>query len=86
MSGQRPQSISLAAASDYFFVLVDFRKAKIKREFRTLRSPTQGSALRTRKPLKRFDPNFISPTHFIRAQRENKDSDLRALGGLSFPT
>ena len=86
MSGQRPRSISLAAASDYFFVLVDFRLAKIKREFRTLRSPTQGSALRTRKPLKRFDPNFISPTHFIRAQRENKDSDLRALGGLYSPT
>ncbi|HJF51503.1 MAG TPA: hypothetical protein K8V27_01105 [Butyricicoccus pullicaecorum] len=31
MSGQWPRSISLAAASDYFFVLVDFRKAKIKK-------------------------------------------------------
>ena len=53
MSGQRPRSISLAAASDYFFVLVDFRKAKIKREFRALRSASQGSALRTRKPFEK---------------------------------
>ncbi|WP_204244595.1 hypothetical protein [Butyricicoccus pullicaecorum] len=30
------KSISLAAASDYFFILVDFRKAKIKRGFRHL--------------------------------------------------
>ena len=28
MSGQWPRSISLAAASDYFFVLVDFRKSE----------------------------------------------------------
>ena len=87
MSGHWPRSISLAAASDYFFVLVDFRLAKIKREFRTLRSPTQGSALRTRKPFEKgLSESFISPTHFIRAQRENKDSDLRALGGLYSPT
>ena len=87
MSGQRPRSISLAAASDYFFVLVDFRKAKIKREFRALRSASQGSALRTRKPFEKgLSESFISPTHFIRAQRENKDSDLRALGGFLLPT
>ncbi len=70
MSGQRPQSISLAAASDYFFVLVDFRKAKIKRRFRALRSASQGSALRTRKPFEKgLSESFISPA-----------------GGLSFPT
>ncbi|WP_412106533.1 hypothetical protein [Butyricicoccus pullicaecorum] len=40
MSGQWPRSISLAAASDYFFILVDFRKAKIKKEFRRLRTAT----------------------------------------------
>ena len=62
MSGQRPRSISLAAASDYFFVLVDFRKAKIKREFRALRSASQGSALRTRKPFEKgLSESFISP-------------------------
>ena len=44
MSGQRPQSISLAEASDYFFVLVDFRLAKIKGEFRALRSASQGNS------------------------------------------
>ena len=38
MSGQWPRSISLAAASDYFLILVDFRKAKIKRGFRRLRT------------------------------------------------
>ena len=58
MSALCARSISLAEASDYFFVLVDFRKAKIKRGFRVLRDTTQGSALRTRKPLKRFDRNF----------------------------
>ena len=59
MSGQWPQSISLAAASDYFFVLVDSgQKTGIKRGFRVLRDTAQGSALRTRKPLKRFDRNF----------------------------
>ena len=62
MSGHWPRSISLAAASDYFFILVDSgQKTGIKRGFRVLRDTAQGSALRTRKPLKRFDPNFISP-------------------------
>ena len=28
--------------------------------------------------------SFISHTRFIRAQRENKDSDLRALGGIPY--
>ncbi|WP_207651149.1 hypothetical protein, partial [Butyricicoccus pullicaecorum] len=31
MSALCARSISLAAASDYFFVLIDFRKAKIKK-------------------------------------------------------
>ena len=72
----------------FLYVQVDSRGGhrESRGEFRGLRATAQGAALRTRKPLKRFDPNSISPTHFIRAQRENKDSDLRALGGLSFPT
>ena len=48
------KSISLAAASDYFFILVDFRKSENqKRGFRALRSASQGSALRTRKPFEK---------------------------------
>ena len=58
MSALCARSISRPAGRDYFFVLVNFRKAKIKRGFRVLRDTTQGSALRTRKPLKRFDRNF----------------------------
>ena len=39
----------------FLFVLVDSRAEhrESKREFRTLRSPTQGSALRTRKPFEK---------------------------------
>ncbi len=62
MSGHWPQSISLAAASDYFFVLVDSgQKTGIKRGFRVLRDTAQGSALRTRSLLKKAGENFISP-------------------------
>ena len=43
-----------------FFILVDFRKAKIKRGFRALRSASQGSALRTRKPFEKgLSESFI---------------------------
>ncbi len=62
MSGHWPRSISLAAASDYFFILVDSgQKTGIKREFRHLRMATQGSALRTCSLLKKAGENFISP-------------------------
>ncbi|WP_278246326.1 hypothetical protein [Butyricicoccus pullicaecorum] len=41
MSGQWPRGISLAAASDYFFILVDSgQKTGIKGEFRPLRRAT----------------------------------------------
>ena len=54
---------SLAACGRRFFCLFWLipALAGIKRGFRHLRMATQGSALRTRKPLKRFDRNFISP-------------------------
>ena len=62
MSGHWPRSISLAAASDYFFILVDSgQKTGIKRGFRHLRMATQGSALRTCSLLKKAGENFISP-------------------------
>ena len=62
MSGHWPQSISLAAASDYFFVLVDSgQKAGIKRGFRVLRDTAQGSALRTRSLSRKAGESFISP-------------------------
>ena len=46
-----------------FSVLVDSgQKTGIKGEFRTLRSPTQGAALRTRKPFEKgLSESFISP-------------------------
>ena len=48
------KSISLAAASDSFFILVDFRKSENqKRGFRSLLRASQGSALRTRKPFEK---------------------------------
>ena len=44
----------------FFFIFwLIFAKAKIKREFRALRSATQGSALRTRGLLKKAGENFI---------------------------
>ena len=54
---------NLAACGRRFFCLFWLipALAGIKRGFRHLRMATQGSALRTRKPLKRFDRNFISP-------------------------
>ena len=60
LSHERTLCAKHCASADalFYYFLVDFRKAKIKRGFRTLRSPAQGSALRTRKPLKRFDRNF----------------------------
>ena len=61
MSALCARSIARPAGRASIFVLVDFRNAKIKRGFRVLRDTTQGSALRTRKPLKRFDRNFIAP-------------------------
>ena len=45
----------------YFSFWLIFAKAKIKRDFRTLRSPAQGSALRTRGLLEKAGENFISP-------------------------
>ena len=58
MSALCARSISLAAASDYFFILVDFRKAKIKRGFRVLRDTAQGSALRTRSLSRKAGESF----------------------------
>ena len=53
--------IARPAGRAFVFILVDSgQKTGIKRGFRHLRMATQGSALRTRKPLKRFDRNFIS--------------------------
>ncbi len=54
---------NLAACGRRFFCLFWLipALAGIKRGFRHLRMATQDSALRTRKPLKRFDRNFISP-------------------------
>ena len=54
---------SIARLRTRFFIIfwLIFAKRKSKRGFRVLRDTAQGSALRTRKPLKRFDPNFISP-------------------------
>ena len=60
MSALCARGLPLAAASGFLFVLVDSRVGhrESKRGFRPLRRATQGSALRTRKPLKRFDRNF----------------------------
>ena len=59
MSGHWPRSISLAAASDYFFILVDSgQKTGIKRGFRALRSASQGSALRTRSLSRKAGESF----------------------------
>ena len=62
MSGLWPQGRCGAAAALFYSFLVDSgQRPESRGEFRILRDVTQGSALRTRKPLKRFDPNFISP-------------------------
>ena len=54
MSGFQPRSISLAAASDKNeSLLISGSDTGNQREFRTLRSATQGSALRTRKPFEK---------------------------------
>ena len=54
MSGFQPRSISLAAASDKNeSLLIPGSDTGNQREFRTLRSATQGSALRTRKPFEK---------------------------------
>ena len=44
-------------AFNYFWLIPVFDRNQ-KGEFRPLRRATQGAALRTRKPLKRFDRNF----------------------------
>ena len=51
----------LRVALFILFLVDSGQKTGIKRGFRVLRDTSQGSALRTRKPLKRFDRNFISP-------------------------
>ena len=49
MSGFQPQENLAACGRRFlFFFWLIFAEAKIKGEFRTLRSPAQGSALRTR--------------------------------------
>ena len=52
-----PENCASADALFYYF-LVDFRFAKIKRGFRTLRSPAQGSALRTRSLSRKAGESF----------------------------
>ena len=78
--GRSFQRVARPAGRAFAFILVDSgQKTGIKRGFRHLRMATQGSALRTRSLSRKAGESFISPsTHFIRAQRGNKDSDLRA--------
>ena len=64
LSGHWPRSIARPAGRASIFVLVDFPSrgiGKIKRGFRTLRSPTQGSALRTRGLSRKAGESFSSP-------------------------
>jgi len=71
----------LRVALFLFFWLI-FAKRKSKRGFRHLRMATQGSALRTRKPLKRFDRNFISPPGGIGTVR-SRTTAIRNIRGMS---
>ncbi|OUP53405.1 hypothetical protein B5F17_05200 [Butyricicoccus pullicaecorum] len=59
MSALCARSIARPAGRASIFVLVDFRKAKIKRGFRVLRDTTQGSALRTRGLSRKAGESFI---------------------------
>ena len=64
MSALCARSIARPAGRASIFVLVDFPSrgiGKIKRGFRTLRSPTQGSALRTRGLSRKAGESFSSP-------------------------
>ena len=78
MSGFQPRSISLAAASDKNESLLipgsdtgnQRRISPVATGDQPARLDRAGSQTRTR----------LSPTRFIRARRENEDSDLRALG------
>ena len=64
MSALCARSIARPVGRASIFVLVDFPSrgiGKIKRGFRTLRSPTQGSALRTRGLSRKAGESFSSP-------------------------
>ena len=60
MSALCARSIARPAGRAFLLFLVDFRKAKIKKEFRALRSASQGSALRTRSLSRKAGESFIS--------------------------
>ena len=79
MSGLWPQGSCAAAAALFYSFLVDSgQRPESRGEFRIQRDATQGSALRARKPLKRFDPNFISPAGgFLTLSRTGDEVKLR---------
>ena len=65
----------------FFFILVDFPS----REIGKIKKDSGLCGVRpacAAGPRRATGPDPFSPTHFSRARRENKDSDLRALGGM----